>query len=236
MTETTRDDGDAVEWTTDQGSDVTVTADNGRLFVTLDGSDETGAGVSFRRQRAELTTKRGTDVLDAGRQRDESGERFNAFVPVDGRREEIEALREESVIEPTDEPLTYEVKERTEQKPTLDGWGGGERTVTSLEATKRRAEMTERQKELHRKVDTDSVPDDAEVGDEIAVDELLEDPRTSEERDQDAIEEAAETGEEVVISRGTTDCNDADKECNLDHVTRVATPDGEIETRRTHTY
>jgi len=231
MTNSPLNDADSIEWTTDQGSDVTVEADNGRLFVTLAGDD-----VSFRRQRAELTSERGMDVLDAGRQRDDSGERFNAFIPVDDRREELKALQEESVIEPTDEPLAFEVEERTKTTST-GGWGEREITTQRLTATKRRAEMTERQTTLLQKIDAErDVPEDAEAGDVFAIDELLDDARTPEERDEDALDEAAETDEEVVISRTTTDCDDPNKECTLDRVTRVATPEGEIEARRTHTY
>lgn len=236
MSESRFDDADSIEWTTDQGSDVTVEAVNGTLFVTLDGKDETGAGVSFERQRAELTVERGTDVLDAGRQRDESGEVFNAYVPIEAPREDLEALREDSEVEPTDEPLAYEAVERTKTS-RAGGWGKREITEQRLTPTKDRAEMTERQEELDRKVDRDhDVPEDVEPGDVVAIDELLDDARTDEEREADAIEEAAETGEEVVIRRWSEDCADADRECSLDNVRRVATPDGEIETRRTHTY
>lgn len=228
---------DSIEWTTDSGSDVTVTAEGGTLYVSLDGTDETGAGVQFERQRATLTVERGTDVLDAGTQRDDSGERFRALVPVEVDVEDVEALREASEISPTDEPLRYEVVEREESKPSLDGWGGGTRTVQTLSATKDAREMTDRQTELHRRVDAETdVPDEADPGDVLAVDELLDDPRTAEEREQDAVDEAVDTGEEVVISESTTDCDDSDRECSLDRVTRVATPDGEVETRRVHTH
>lgn len=82
-----------------------------------------------------------------------------------------------------------------------------------------------------------SLPEDAQAGDVYTARDLLPaDHQTAAEHDNDALEEAAETGEEVVINKSTTSCNDSSKECNLDHITRVATPGGDIETRRTHTY
>jgi hypothetical protein len=226
---------DTIEWTTDSGSDVTVSADNGTLFVTLQGTDETGAGVSFDEQSATLTCERGTDVLDCGKQRDDSGERFHAFVPLEVNRDEIEQLKEDSIPEQTDEPLTFTVEEYT-KKSRAGGWGEREITKQRLSRNKSHAEMTDRQRKLNGRVDTDRVPDDAEPGDVLTFEGLLDDARTSEEKDQDALDEAAETGEEVVINKSTTGCNDSSKECNLDHVSRVATPEGNIETRRTHTY
>jgi len=226
---------DTIEWTTDTGSDVTVSADNGTLFVTLEGSDETGAGVSFDEQRATVTVERGTDVLDCGKQRDDSGERFRAFVPLEVSRDEIKQLKEDSIPEQTDEPLTFVVEEYTKTS-RAGGWGKRKITKQRLNRNKSHAEMTDRQRELSTRIDTDRVPDDAESGDVLTVDDLLDDPRTRDERDQDALDEAAETGEKVVISTSTTSCNEPREECNLDRVTRVATPEGEIETRRTHTY
>jgi len=226
---------DTIEWTTDTGTDVTVSADNGTLFVTLEGNDETGADVSFEEQRATVTVERGTDVLDCGKQRDDSGERFRAFVPLEVGRDEIEQLKEDSTPEQTDEPLTFTVEEHT-KKSRAGGWGEREITKQRLSRNKSHAEMTDRQRALNGRVDTDRVPDDAESGDVLTLDDLLNDPRTRDEREQDALDEAAETGEEVVITKSTTGCNDSSRECNLDHVTRVATPEGEIETQRTHTY
>lgn len=217
---------DEITFTTNGGADVAVTADNGTLFVDANGDD-----FAFETS-AQLTTARGTDVLDCGRQRDDSGTKFRAYIPVGERKEEIEQLREDSEPEPTDEPLTYEVTETTRK-----GSWGQEITKQKLRATKSYGEMSEKQKELDMKVNKkNDVPDDAEAGDIVALEDILGDTRTREEKDQDALEEAAETGEEVIISKSTTDCNDSSKECNLDHVSRVATPDGEIETRRTHTY
>lgn len=136
----------------------------------------------------------------------------------------------------TDAPLQYEVEEYTKTS-RAGGWGKQELTKQRLRTNKSYAEMTERERELHRKVDTDyDVPEDAEDGDVFALGDILDDPRTSDEIEQDALDEAVETGEEVVINSSTTDCNDPSRECNLDHVTRVATPDGEINTQRTHTY
>lgn len=224
-----------IEWTTDAGSDVTVEAENGTLFVTLEGNDETGASVSFERQSATLTRERATDVLDCGVQRDNSGERFRAFVPLEVDKADIEQLREGSKPEQTDEPLAYRVEEFTTTS-TAGGWGKQEITKQRLVANKSFAEMTDRQRELSLRVNTDRVPDGVEAGDVLTLEDLLGDARTRDEKEQEALEEAAETGEEVVISKTTTECNDPAKECNLDHVTRIATPDGEIETRRTHTY
>lgn len=53
---------------------------------------------------------------------------------------------------------------------------------------------------------------------------------------QEAIEEAKESGEKVEIDSRSTTCNDSSRECGVDTVTRYATPDGEIETDRRHTY
>lgn len=215
-----------IEWT-DGGKDVTVTADRGTLYVSLEGPD-----VSFTDVRADLTTVKGREVLDAGHQRTDDGEKIRALVTIGDRREDIEQLREGSEPEQTDTPLAYEVREWT----TTGSWDQ-EITHQKLVATKDRAEMTERQRELHRKVDADNdVPEDAIAGDVYTAEDLLDDPRTGEEREQDAIEEAAETGESVVINKSTTSCNDPSKECSLDKVTRIATPEGEIKTERTHTY
>jgi len=215
-----------IEWT-DGSKDVTVTADSGTLYVTLESPD-----ISFTDVRADLTTVKGREVLDCGHQRTDGGEKIRALVTLGGRREEIEQLREDSEPEQTDEPLAYEVRERT----TTGSWDQ-KITKQRLVATKDRAEMTDRQRDLHRKIDAENdVPEDAIAGDVYTVDDLLEDPRTDEEREQDALDEAAETGERVEINTTTTDCNDPSKECSLDRVTRYATPDGEIETERTHTY
>lgn len=217
------DGGDAIEFVTDNGADVTVTADSGSLRVNLTSDD-----LSFE-TKALIGEVEGRTVLKCGRKRTDDGTKINALVPVDGRVDELEQLREASK---SDEPLRFEVVERTKS----GSWG---QTITNqrLKPTKSHAEWTDAERELGLKVDTDhDVPEDAEAGDVFALDDLLDDTRTAEEKDQAALDEAAETGEEVVISKSTTDCNDASKECNLDHVTRVATPDGDIETRRTHTY
>jgi len=50
------------------------------------------------------------------------------------------------------------------------------------------------------------------------------------------LEEATETDEPVTVATGISDCSDDDRECSLDRLTYQATPDGEIEARRTHTY
>lgn len=219
-----------LEWT-DGNKDVTVTAERGDLYVTLDSPD-----VSFEDERGHLDTVKGRDVINCGTMEDRYGKEFRALVTLGGRRAEIEQLREDSEPEATDEPLAYKVEEYTKTS-RASGWGEREITKQRLKPTKPHGEMTERQKELHTRVNTDrDVPDDAEAGDIIPIEDLLNDLRTREEKDQDALDEAADTGEEVVINKSTTDCNDPKKECNLDHVARVATPAGEIETRRTHTY
>lgn len=217
---------DEISFTTDRGADVAVTADGGTIFVDVD-----SPAITLDRISAFLETHKGMDVLNLGTHRVQ-GDRQELQIPVGDRRAEIEELREDSK---DDSPLTYEVEERTETS-SAGGWGKREITKQRLAPSKTYGEMTEREKELSRKIDTDRVPDDAEPGDVLAPDDLLDDARTTEEKEQDALDEAAETGEEVVISKTITDCNDSSKECNLDHVTRVATPDGEIETRRTHTY
>lgn len=217
-----------MEWT-DDDKDVTVTAEEGTLYVTLESPD-----ITFERVRARLDTVKGREVLNAGKQRLDSGKQIRALVTLGGRREEIEQLKADSEPEQTDTPLAYEVKEY-ETEVGID-W---KKTVTKthLVPTKKRKHMTDRQRELHRRVDTDhDVPEDAIAGDVYTVEDLLDDPRTAEERDQDALDEAAETGETVVINRSTTGCNDPSKECSLDKVARIATPDGEIKTERTHTY
>lgn len=134
-----------------------------------------------------------------------------------------------------DEPLTYTVEEYTTTS-RAGGWGEQTFEKTRLAPSKPTGDMDERQRELHGRVDTGRVPDDAEPGDVLTFADLLDDPRTRDERDQDALTEAAETGQDVVISRQTAPCNDSREECSLDHVSKIATPDGEIETRRTHTW
>lgn len=49
-------------------------------------------------------------------------------------------------------------------------------------------------------------------------------------------ETAAETGERQVIARTGGPCTDPTEECNYDHVTYFATPEGEIDVKRTHTW
>jgi len=213
-----------VKFTTERGADVTVTAKNGNIYVDV-------PSIDVINESAYLSTEKGKDVLDAGVQR-QAGDKFRALIPVGDRKDEIEQLREDSEPEPTGEPLTYEVTETTRK-----GSWGQEITKQKLRATKSYGEMTEKEKELDMKINKkNDVPDDAKAGDIVALEDIVGDTRTREEKDQDALEEAAETGEEIVISKSTTTCNDSHKECNLDHVTRVATPEGEIKTRRTHTY
>jgi len=99
-------------------------------------------------------------------------------------------------------------------------------------------DMTDTEEELWMAVRLyGELPDDAEEGDVYTPWELLpEGHQTPAQRDQDALDEAAETGEEVVITSTTVSCNDDTNACNLDRVARVATPEGEIDKRRTHTY
>ena len=215
-----------IEWTNGD-KEIIVSADTGTLHVDFRSPD-----TWFTNTPAELKTVEGRDALDAGQQRDDNGEKFVALVPIGDRREEIEQLREDSEIEQTDTPLAYEVVEQTKRVR-----GAREITKQKLDATKDRAEMTDRQRDLHRKVDTENdVPADAIAGDVHTVEDLLEDPRTDEEIEQDALDEAAETGEAVVLNKTTTTCNDPSKQCLTDKITRLATPEGEIETDRTHTY
>jgi len=134
-----------------------------------------------------------------------------------------------------EEQLTYTVQEYT-TTTSAGGWGKREITKQRLSRNKPSSEMTERERSLHLKIDTDRVPGDADVGDTLTVEDLLDDPRTRQEKEEDALDAAAETGEEVVVSSSTQRCNTQQKECNIDHVTTVATPDGDIETRRQHTY
>lgn len=218
---------DEIAFTTERGADVTVTADSGTLFVSVE-----SPAISIDRTSAFVETHKGMDVLNLGTHRVQ-GDRQTLQIPVDEYKAEIEELREDSK---DDSPLTYEVEEYT-KTTRAGGWGKREITKQRLAPSKSYSEMTEREQKLSRKVDTDRVPDDAEPGDVLTFEDLLADPRTDEEKEQDALDEAAETGEEVVISKTTAaECNDPSKECNLDHVTRVATPDGDVETRRTHTY
>jgi hypothetical protein len=51
-----------------------------------------------------------------------------------------------------------------------------------------------------------------------------------------ALQEAEESGEDVVVASWVEDCRDRRRECSVDRVQRVATPDGDVVTRRTHTY
>lgn len=53
---------------------------------------------------------------------------------------------------------------------------------------------------------------------------------------EDAFDEAAETDEPVTVATGISDCDDDNRECSLDRLTYWATPDGDIDVNRTHTY
>jgi len=92
-----------------------------------------------------------------------------------------------------------------------------------------------------------NVPDDAEVGDVVTASEVFEswdgegtesdDVEETAETDpvENAREEAAETGNRVHIDTHTVPCDGSEgDECSTDRVARYATPDGGIETERTH--
>ena len=220
-------DETTIEFQTDNGADVSLWAESGTLFARFDAGD-----ISVEKTTARVVSKRGDEWLDCGYHRDDSDEKHHIHIPVGERSDAIKQLREDSK---DDSPLTYEVEQYT-KTTRAGGWGKREITKERLVPSKSYAEMTEHEQELKHKVDTDRVPADAEPGDILTFDDLLDDARTAEEKEQEAVEEAAATGDEVVINKSTTSCNDSSKECNLDHVTRVATPEGGIETRRTHTY
>lgn len=97
-------------------------------------------------------------------------------------------------------------------------------------------ELTDDEHELAQKTCTkDNIPEDAEDGDTFTASELLEgtDARTEEEK---AIDEANESGEEVKITSWSESCDGSEHGCSTDIVKRVATPEGDIENRRTHTF
>jgi hypothetical protein len=216
---------DSITFTTDRGSDVTVTAEAGQLFVTIDSS-----AITINQTSAVVETCKGTVVLALGIHRVQ-GNREAIKVPIEEYKEDIEELRKESK---DDSPLTYEVEEFTHT--IRSDWGNKDVTKHRLSPSKTYGEMTGREQTLSHRVNTDDVPSEAEPGDVLTLDDLLDDTRTKAEKEQDALDEAVKTGEEVTISKTMTPCNSSSKECNLDHVTRVATPGGDIETRRTHTY
>jgi len=53
---------------------------------------------------------------------------------------------------------------------------------------------------------------------------------------RESLDEAAESGERVQVASGTASCSDPNEECSLDRLTYYATPSGEIDVTRTHTY
>lgn len=65
---------------------------------------------------------------------------------------------------------------------------------------------------------------------------VLRDFPTNTDEVEGAFETAAETGEHEQIASVTRQCNEPSYECNLDKETAYATPDGDIETTRTHTH
>lgn len=130
--------------------------------------------------------------------------------------------------------LTYEVEKHLKLKKTT----GPDLYETKPILQQDYNSLTEDQKDFCIEVRLHGeLPDDAEEGEVYTGSELLpDDHQTSAERDQEALDEAVETGEEVVISSATTACNDDDKDCSFDRLARVATSEGNIEKRRTHTY
>lgn len=232
MSQTQTEANDTIEFETEEtGAKVTITAKKGTLLVTLN-SD----AVDVRETTATIDREQRTDVLNLGIHRVQ-GERERLFVPIEGRKEEIEQLREDSELEPNDEPVEYVVTERTR----TGGWGQ-EITNQSLSLESEFGHMTERQAAIHRqKVDEENdVPEDAEAGDTVLLQDIVDDMKTREEKRQEeieeAIEEAQEKGEEVVIRKSHESCNDSRKQCDIDMVTLVATPEGDTEERRTHTH
>ncbi|WP_418281897.1 hypothetical protein [Halorubrum sp. DTA98] len=217
---------DEVSFTTDGGANVTVTAESGQLFVNVQSPE-----ISINRTSAVVDIYKSKDVLNCGTHSIE-GNREVILIPIEEHKCQIEQLREDSK---DDSPLTYEVEEYTKTS-SAGGWGRQEITKQRLVPSKSISEMSDRERKLSILVNTDRIPSDAEPSDVLTFEDLLDDARTTEEREQDALSEAAETGKEVVISTVTTHCNAPSKECDIDHVTRVATPDGDVETRRIHTY
>jgi len=130
--------------------------------------------------------------------------------------------------------LTYEVEKHLKLKKTT----GPDIYETKPIRQGDYGDLTDRERELSVDVRLyGELPDGAEEDDIYTAWELLPDGhQTAEQRDQDALDEAQETGEEVIITSATIGCNDDDRECNLDRVARVATPEGDIKKRRTHTY
>jgi hypothetical protein len=53
---------------------------------------------------------------------------------------------------------------------------------------------------------------------------------------RESLDEAVESGEKVQVASGTASCSEPNKQCNLDRLTYYATPDGEINVSRIHTY
>lgn len=211
---------DGISFTTERGTEILVVAEAGKLFATANSSQ-----LNFERARARLEG----GYLDCGVQRTTSGKKVNAKIPVGDSESEIESLREKSK---SAAELRFEVVQETRFVRVL---GQREkREVKKLSANKAFAEMTENEKELAAQIDNESVPEGATMGDLLTPEELLDDARTRDEKDQDALKEAEKTGEEVVIYERTGDCIDPSKDCSLDRELRVATPSGEIEMRRQH--
>jgi hypothetical protein len=83
---------------------------------------------------------------------------------------------------------------------------------------------------------------DAEREREQAWDKLVEDYPTlrgtnaDPEEVRESLEAAAESGEKVQVASGTASCSDPREECSLDRLSYWATPNGEVEMTRTHTY
>jgi hypothetical protein len=83
---------------------------------------------------------------------------------------------------------------------------------------------------------------DAELEREQAWEDLVEDypalrgTNADPETVRELVDEAAESEEKVQVASGTASCSDPNEECNLDRLTYYATPNGEIDVSRIHTY
>lgn len=136
----------------------------------------------------------------------------------------------------TAEPLRFKVVEKRKVNPKISG-----ATYHRIEAQKPPEDRTDEESRIVRKVNArHDVPEDAEDGDEFTVEELAEaidrDLRPESQKEQDALREAREAGETVTVWKTTDFCDDSSKQCSTDTVRKVATPDGEIETQREHTF
>lgn len=84
---------DPVEFTTERGADVTITANMARMQKQLTVTVEGGA-VEFDEARARLDRAKGTDVVNCGRQKTKDGDTVKAMIPVGEHKDGIESLKE----------------------------------------------------------------------------------------------------------------------------------------------